>query len=169
MSRTLMAVLALSAAAACAAAATTNPDSPSESAIVDQVSDRLAGASATMGVSPATAPAPVQPAQYTSPALVRAAYANLTCEIRATPTAQGVRLEGLVHSSSPTSGTYELTITKSGHDGSADVSQGGEFDTTDGPTAELDTTELSLERGARFHARLDVEGDDGASCRDELS
>lgn len=177
MSRTLMAVFALSAAAACAAAATTTTaQGPSQSQIVDAASDRLADASATMAAPPsvnaANAPA-VETAQYIAPdvapaPIAVAASAAMTCEIRATRTADGVRLEAFAHTSGPIVGTYDIAVTKSGASGSSDISQGGEFDTASAPTAALGASELSLERGDRLHARLSVHASNGTSCHDDL-
>jgi hypothetical protein len=175
MSRTLMAVLALSAAAACAAAATTTTaQSPSESQIVGEVTDRLADASATMAVPPSVNAATAEPAHYDAPAErvaptpIVAASAAMTCEIRATRTADGVRLESFAHASGPMTGSYDLVVTKSGSAGSADISQGGEFDTLSEPSASLGASEISVEPGSHLRARLTVHGDNGTVCRDEL-
>lgn len=175
MSRTLMAVFALTAAAACAAAATVPAQTPSESQIVGEVTNRLAAASETMSVSPSinAAIAGAEPAHYDTPAervapTPIAASAAMTCEIRATRTADGVRLESFAHASGPITGSYDLVVTKSGSAGSSDISQGGEFDTASGPSASLGASEISLERGARLHARLTVHADNGTVCRDEL-
>lgn len=172
MSRTLMAALALSAAAACAAAAT-NPaaSGPSQSQIVGQVSERLADASATLAAPPSAnaenAPLTAAPAQYVAPARSTASAA-MTCEIRATRTSDGVRLESFAHASGPITGTYDIVVTKSGAAGSADINQGGEFDTASAPSAALGASEISVERGARLHARLTVHADNGTTCRDDL-
>lgn len=173
MSRTLIAVMAVTAAAACAAAATTPmAQSPTESQIVGHVADRLADASATMAVPPSVSAAHAQTAQFDASERVAqtpvSASAAMTCEIRATRTADGVRLESFAHASGPITGTYDLVVTKSGSAGSSDISQGGEFDTTSAPSASLGASEISLERGARLHARLTVHGDNGTVCRDEL-
>ncbi|MDX2276745.1 MAG: curli-like amyloid fiber formation chaperone CsgH [Hyphomonadaceae bacterium] len=171
MSRTLMAVLAVTAAAACAAAATTPAaQSPTESQIVGQVTDRLADASATMAISPSANAATAQydaPAERSAPTPI-ASSAAMTCEIRATPTADGVRLESFAHASGPLTGTYDLIVTKSGSAGSSDINQGGDFDTLSEPSASLGMSEISLEPGARLHARLIVHGDNGVECRDEI-
>lgn len=176
MSRTLFAVLVMTAAAAaCAAAATTTQASgPSESQIVGAVSDRLAEASATMAASPAENAATAAPAQYEAPPAQydapppAAVSAAMTCEIRATPTAGGVRLESFAHASGPITGSYDLVVTKSGSAGSSNINQGGEFDTIEGPSASLGASEISVEPGARVHARLTVHADNGAICHDDL-
>jgi hypothetical protein len=175
MSRTLMAVLALTAAAACAAAATTpRAQGPSESQIVGEVSNRLAAASQTLAAPPSVNAANAAPAHYeapverAAPTPIVASSAAMTCEIRATRTPHGVRLESFAHASGPMTGSYDLVVTKSGSAGSADISQGGEFDTMSEPSASLGASEISVERGSRLHARLTVHGDNGAVCRDEL-
>jgi len=174
MSRTLMAVFAVTAAAACAAAATTPmAQSPTESQIIGHVADRLADASATMSVAPSVNAATADPAHYDAPAervapTPIASSAAMTCEIRATRTSDGVRLESFAHASGPLTGTYDLIVTKSGSAGSSDINQGGEFDTLSEPSASLGASEISLEPGARLHARLVVHGDNGVECRDEI-
>jgi len=53
---------------------------------------------------------------------------DVRCEIRATPTASGVRLESVAMSKVPISGEYEFTVEKSGGGGTSSSSQSGDFE-----------------------------------------
>ncbi|MGE0596447.1 MAG: curli-like amyloid fiber formation chaperone CsgH [Hyphomonadaceae bacterium] len=143
MSRLLMSLMALSAAVACSAAA------------------RPASDTAAPAAQFATAPAQeARAAQF--------AEENMRCEVLATRTAGGVRIEAIAHADRASSGEYSLIVRKSGAGGASDVQQGGEFDVADAASALLGVAEFGVERGARVHARLEVRDADGAVCRDEV-
>ena len=93
---------------------------------------------------------------------------NLSCEVRATRTGNGVQLAALVHAHRPASGEYDLVITKLGAGGSSDISQGGEFAVAAGSTSVLGTAELGLEEHARFTARLTLHDAGGNTCAHEI-
>lgn len=90
-----------------------------------------------------------------------------SCEVRLTPTRHGLRIEALAHAPYALAGEYDLVVSKSGPNGSSDVSQGGEFEAEAGEDVTLSATEFNVERGDRYRARL-ILSDDGAElCRDE--
>jgi hypothetical protein len=97
-----------------------------------------------------------------------AAYpAEVECAIRLTPTRYGMRFEALAEGFAPARGQYEFILTKDDRGGSSDIVQGGDFDLIDGDREVLGSAELSLERGARYRARLVLSDDAGEICRSE--
>lgn len=94
------------------------------------------------------------------------ARAPASCEIIVDRTGQGVRITPVIHADSAMSGGYSLVVTKSGASGSSDISQGGPFDAARGERVKLSTSEVSLERGARFRAVLTITEDGREICRD---
>lgn len=146
MSRLLMTLMALSAAVACSAAA-----QPENQAYVAQLDAPPAES--------ALADAPAEAAAFVSE--------SMHCEIRATRTASGVRLEAIAHGIASATGEYSLVVTKNGAAGSSDISQGGEFDAASGETS-LGVAEIGLERGASFDAHLSVRDAFGEECETEL-
>lgn len=89
------------------------------------------------------------------------------CAIDVTRTRHGIRFEALARSPDRALGDYELVITKHDRGGSSDIVQGGQFDLRPGREAVLGESELSLERGGRYRARLVLWDADGAVCRSE--
>ncbi len=89
------------------------------------------------------------------------------CEVRLTPTPQGLRIEALALFSSPMSGEYDLVITKDGPSGSSDVSQGGPFEALANAELTLSAAEFGLARGDHYSARLLLRNESGVLCRDE--
>lgn len=146
MSRLLITLMALTAAVACSAAA-----QPENQAYVSQLDA-----------------APVESARAeAAPEVATLMSENMHCEIRATRTAGGVRLEAIAHGIASATGEYSLVVTKSGSGGSSDISQGGEFDAASGETS-LGVAEIGLERGASFDAHLSVRDAFGEECETEL-
>lgn len=90
---------------------------------------------------------------YVSPAV--------TCDIRATRTAQGLRVEAIAHASREVRGEYEFALTAQGRGGSSDITQGGPFDVAAGRSATIGSAEIS--RG-RFRAVLTLRDADGELC-----
>ncbi|MDX2276959.1 MAG: curli-like amyloid fiber formation chaperone CsgH [Hyphomonadaceae bacterium] len=66
-------------------------------------------------------------AEATRVAQTASVSAAVTCDIRATRTANGVRLEAIAHADRPVRGAYAFDITARGAGGSSDVTQGGSF------------------------------------------
>lgn len=120
------------------------------------------------------AEAPVAPARLDPPKTAPATAAPVKdqamfCDISVVKTSHGVRITPVVRSDRSLSGEYSLTITKSGGAGSSDISQGGPFDAPRGVKQELGSSEISLERGSRFHATLKVRAGGREVCRDVRS
>lgn len=89
------------------------------------------------------------------------------CTIGVTRTRHGLRFEALARARTRADGDYELVITKRDRGGSSDIVQGGAYDLRPGREAVLGSSELSLERGGRYRARLTLWGDNGPICRSE--
>lgn len=87
------------------------------------------------------------------------------CAIEVTRTRDGVRFEALARSFEPASGEYEFVLTKDDRGGSSDIVQGGAFRLAAGEENILGSSELSLERGGRYRARLVLRDGDGEVCR----
>lgn len=170
MSRHLIAFTAAIALAGCSAgmAAETVSEAylPSEEGTLIQELD---------GAPPfVVAEAPPVVAQFAPPAAPTAKATTVKdeamfCDISVVKTSHGVRITPVVRAGRGVSGEYSLTITKSGGAGSSDISQGGPFDAPRGVKQELGSSEISLERGSRFHAVLKVRAGGREVCRDVRS
>ncbi|MDX2237938.1 MAG: curli-like amyloid fiber formation chaperone CsgH [Hyphomonadaceae bacterium] len=147
MKKQLLALSALCAAMACTAAAKPAIESPH-------------AARAPILAAPADA-AVVVPAHY-------APGSAASCDVRARRTANGVEITAFARSDRAVWGDYDLVITKTGPNGASDVTQGGDFSLRPGAAARLGTAEFSLERGARYRARLVLSDSHGEICRDVL-
>ena len=88
---------------------------------------------------------------YTPPGY--AANGPAACKIRETRTAQGMRLEALIHADRSVYGDYDFTITAYNKGGSSDISQGGAVDLVAGERATVGSAEIP--RG-RYLATLTV-------------
>lgn len=170
MNRHLIALTSVLALAGCSAGMTAETVQeaylPPEDAVLIQ---ELEGAPPV-----AIAEAPVVPARRDPPkaAVAKAAPVKeqaMFCDISVVKTSHGVRITPLVRADRTLSGEYSLTITKSGGAGSSDISQGGPFDAVRGVKQELGSSEISLERGSRFHAVLKVRANGREVCRDVRS
>lgn len=109
------------------------------------------------------APPPVVKAP---PPMTRVQSARLSCVIDVDRTPRGIRITPIVKSGRSLSGEYSLVITKDGAGGSSDISQGGPFDAARGERLELASSEISLERDARYRAVLKVRADGREICRE---
>lgn len=87
------------------------------------------------------------------------------CTIDVTRTRHGVRFEALARSFEPASGEYEFVLTKDDRGGSSDIVQGGAYRLAAGDESTLGSSELSLERGGRYRARLVLWDGDREVCR----
>ena len=144
MSKSILLIAALSALAACAAAA--NPSA------------------AASGASYAQQNTPPHTEASRQRDAVRPDQ-GLSCEVLATSTRAGVRLEAVAHAHDGMSGEYELVITKDGAGGSSNITQGGPFDAAPGAVARLGSAEIGLERNARYRAVLTLRDVRGELCR----
>ncbi len=171
MLKLTLTIASLGALAACSAAARPTEEAPiAPAAIASEVeyaapdSNELALAGASEVAAPesyvAAAPAAMMP--------VAAAYADVRCDIRVRRTANGVELEAVARSDEPALGEYEFVITKSGAAGSSDIVQGGAFDLGGGHSQSLGLSEIGMERGARYRARLVLSDHDGVVCEDRV-
>lgn len=86
----------------------------------------------------------------------------LTCDIRATHTPRGLRLEAVAHAERAVHGNYDFTITAQGAGGSSDVAQGGLVDLAPGQRAALGVAEIP---DGPFRAVLTLTDAGGELCR----
>ncbi|MFZ2029198.1 MAG: curli-like amyloid fiber formation chaperone CsgH [Vitreimonas sp.] len=143
-----------------------------------------AAASPSVAVAPSVAPAiteavaPSAPASVAAPSLAQAhvtrasapvaaqrtnaVNAVVSCDVRARPTANGVLIQAVARADRAFDGEYELVITKSGGDGSADVMQSGPVSVAAGDSVTLGSTELSA---GRYRAVLTLSDGSGEVCR----
>lgn len=89
------------------------------------------------------------------------------CAIDVTRTRHGARFDVLARSVETAAGEYEFVLTKDDRGGSSDIVQGGDFDLRAGEEAVLGSSELSLERGGEYRARLRLWDANGEVCRAE--
>lgn len=82
------------------------------------------------------------------------AAGSLICKIEVTQAAGGVELEALVSALRDTSGSYRLSVAKSGGGGSANINQSGGFDVKGGAPRVVST--VGLGGDGRYTARLSV-------------
>lgn len=96
------------------------------------------------------------------------AYASAAeCTIDVTHTRNGMLFEALARAEDGASGEYEFVLTKDDRGGSSDIMQGGAFSLRAGEQSTLGSSELSLERGADYRARLVLWDGDEEVCRAE--
>lgn len=154
MSKHVMILAAILAAAACSAAAY-----PNQSAAV--AASELASA-APMGNQQSAK------AELTQ-AFAAREDANLRCDLRATRTSHGVAIDALAFSDRPVSGSFDLVVHKNGAAGGSDINQSGEFSIGADGSANLGSSEISVERGARLNGHLILRDAGGAElCRSDL-
>ncbi|MBY0564682.1 MAG: hypothetical protein K2P58_10890 [Hyphomonadaceae bacterium] len=144
MNKIVLAVAALVAATACGAAARSEQASP--------LASTAAAAAYSVEATPAEAP-------------VQVTVAPIECAIRTVRTADGVRFDAIADGFAPISGQYEFVLTKTDAAGSSDIVQGGDFSLAPGQREMLGSAELSLDRGARYRARLVLSDAEGELCR----
>lgn len=137
---------------------------PADTPVVEE----LAGPPQVTVEAPASV-ARLDPPSVEKPKPAPAREQAMICDISVVKTSHGVRITPVVRADRDLSGEYALTITKSGGAGSSDISQGGPFDAARGMKQELGSSEISLERGARFHAVLKVRANGREVCRDVRS
>jgi|GEM_PF-4935130 hypothetical protein len=94
----------------------------------------------------------------------KAEFPEVQCLIRSTSIDAGVRLEGVVVSSGPLSGSYDFQVRKIGRAGSSNSAQSGDFGVGRGDET-VGQVGLGLERGASYDAELVLRWDGGeTSC-----
>lgn len=89
------------------------------------------------------------------------AAAIAACEIRTYDVAGGVRIESVVYGAPGSSGSYELSLARSGSGGTSNVSQGGDYEIDGAGEAIVSVTEFN--RGSRdsFSVEMTVEDASG--------
>lgn len=102
-----------------------------------------------------------------APAPAEATRGGVQCLIRETPTSYGMRFEALARADRSAYGEYDFVLTKTDRGGSSDIVQGGDYDLRGGGRQSLGSAELSLDRGARYRARLVLRDGGRVVCRDE--
>jgi hypothetical protein len=85
--------------------------------------------------------------------------ADVQCQIRASPTGNGIELEAIVASETPLSGTYQFDVRKAGNAGTSSSAQSGDFDAVSSE-AVVGIVDLGLEPGATYDAELVVRWND---------
>ena len=123
---------------------------------------------ASSACTAAAAPAPVAAAHEAALVPVSAHAGTVSCSIEARRTRSGVEITGFAHADRHALGEYELVITKTGRDGTSDIVQSGPFEAHHGASEPLGVSEISLERGAHYRARLILRDDRGELCRDAI-
>lgn len=83
-----------------------------------------------------------------------------SCDIRVARAGGNLVLEGLVMTSVPATGSYELRISQSGYGGQSSIRQGGEFEAAPGIDPSLGLVSLPAKGG--YAATLVVRWHDGA-------
>ncbi len=170
MSRHLIAFTAAIALAGCSAGMTAESMQeaylpPEEGTLIHELDGAPPVVIAEAPPVPARIDPPIAPMAKAAPVREQAMF----CDISVVKTSHGVRITPVVRSDRSLSGEYSLTVTKSGGAGSSDISQGGPFDAPRGVKQELGSSEISLERGSRFHAVLKVRAGGREICRDVRS
>lgn len=84
------------------------------------------------------------------------------CEIRAIETPSGVRLESVVYGAPGETGSYRMTMARSGSGGSSEVRQGGDFTIEENGEAVVSVTEMNRGAFDGIHAHMDVENGYGS-------
>lgn len=90
------------------------------------------------------------------------------CTIRETPIRGGMRFEARARAQRAAYGEYDFVLTKTDRGGSSDIVQGGAFDLRARGEQSLGSAEVSLERGARYRARLVLRDGETVMCRDDV-
>ena len=106
-------------------------------------------------------------AQTTALAHSPAYEAAAECTIDVTRTRHGIRFEALVRAEDNTAGEYEFILTKDDRGGSSDIMQAGAFSLAAGEESMLGSSEISLDRGAEYRARLVLWNGSEETCRAE--
>ncbi|MBC7103258.1 MAG: hypothetical protein H5U13_08565 [Parvibaculum sp.] len=87
------------------------------------------------------------------------------CEIRTIETPGGLRLESVVYGAPGESGSYAMSLERSGTGGTSEVRQDGDFVIDETGEAIVSVTEVNRSGHDRFHAHMTVESYSGSySC-----
>lgn len=80
------------------------------------------------------------------------------CEIRATGVPGGLRLESVVHGAPGSSGSYQLSLVRSGAGGTSNVSQGGDYEIDGAGEVVVSVTEFNRSVRDHYNIEMTVEG-----------
>ncbi len=83
------------------------------------------------------------------------------CEIRAIETSMGMRLESVVYGAPGSTGSYSLSLLKSGPGGTSEVRQGGDYEIGPAGVAVVSTTEVSHDARDGYSAVMTVDDPSG--------
>ena len=97
------------------------------------------------------------------------ASAPAACEIRAYDVAGGVRIESVVYGAPGSSGSYQLSLARSGSGGTSNVSQGGEYEIDGAGEAVVSVTEFNRGSRDRYSVEMTVEDAHGVTHCDRGS
>ena len=97
------------------------------------------------------------------------ASAQAACEIRAYDVAGGVRIESVVYGAPGSSGSYQLSLVRSGSGGTSNVSQGGDYEIDDAGEAVVSVTEFNRGARDRYSVEMTVEDAYGVTYCDRGS
>lgn len=129
----------------------------------------ITACAAAAGPSPAPAPLAHEAALPDRPAATPASHhAAVWCDVRETPTRNGVRFDAVAQSPYPARGDYSFIITRTDSSGSSDIEQGGGYDLAPDERAILGTAEISIGRGGRYRAVLVLDDGRETVCRQEV-
>lgn len=85
------------------------------------------------------------------------ASAPAACEIRAYDVPGGVRIESTVYGAPGSSGSYQLSLARSGSGGTSNVSQGGDYEIDGDGEAVVSVTEFNRSVRDRYSVEMTIE------------
>lgn len=130
---------------------------------VEAAPSRPALPSQTMAAPAAVAPPISPPASAQAVTHAPAVW----CDIRITRTRDGLRFAPIAEADAYQDVSYRFTLTRIDANGSSDIEQGGDVSLAPHQRVTLSSSELSVDPGGRFRARLIVEDASGVLCREE--
>jgi hypothetical protein len=86
---------------------------------------------------------------------------RVSCEIRATHSDSGGKLDAIILAAGPVAGTYTFTVSKRGSNDP--VSQSGDFKVEGTSPAEIKKASIALDAGEAYDASLQVKWPNGSS------
>lgn len=93
---------------------------------------------------------------------------SVSCDVRIRRTNNGVLIQGRAFADTDFDGEYELNVIKTGPNES-EINQSGEVSIDSGRSITFGESEMSLQRGERLRAVLNLRDADGLLCRSSAS